>query len=50
MVGREPPAVSIADENTLTLMLPARLRDSEEVVLVRGDGTTYAYESGLTIP
>jgi hypothetical protein len=49
-VGGEPAMVSVADENTLTLIAPAAGSGPEDVVLVRGDGATYTYENGLTIP
>jgi hypothetical protein len=49
-VGGEPAAVSITDENTLTLTVPAVASGPEDIVLVRGDGATYTYENGLTIP
>lgn len=49
-VGGEPASVSITDENTLTLTVPAVASGPEDIVLVRGDGATYTYESGLTIP
>jgi hypothetical protein len=49
-VGGEPAAVSVADENTLMLTVPAATSGPEDLVLVRGDGATYTYESGLTIP
>jgi hypothetical protein len=42
--------VSITDENTLTLTVPAVASGPEDIVLVRGDGATYTYESGLRIP
>jgi hypothetical protein len=48
--GGEPASVSITDENTLTLTVPAAASGPEDIVLVRGDGATYTYESGLTIP
>jgi hypothetical protein len=50
MVGGEPAAVNVADENTLMLTVPAAASGPEDLVLVRGDGATYTYESGLTIP
>jgi IPT/TIG domain len=49
-VGGEPASVSITDENTLRLTVPAVASGPEDIVLVRGDGATYTYESGLTIP
>jgi hypothetical protein len=49
-VGGEPASASITDENTLTLTVPAVASGPEDIVLVRGDGATYTYESGLTIP
>jgi hypothetical protein len=49
-VGGEPATVNVADENTLTLTVPAAASGPEDVVLVRGDGATYTYENGLTIP
>lgn len=49
-VGGEPVSASITDENTLTLTVPAVASGPEDIVLVRGDGATYTYESGLTIP
>jgi hypothetical protein len=49
-VGGDPAAVSVADENTLILTVPAAASGPEDLVLVRGDGATYTYESGLTIP
>jgi IPT/TIG domain len=49
-VGGEPASVSVTDENTLTLTVPAVASGPEDIVLVRSDGATYTYESGLTIP
>jgi IPT/TIG domain len=49
-VGGEPASASITDENTLTLTVPAVAAGPEDIVLVRGDGATYTYESVLTIP
>jgi hypothetical protein len=49
-VGGEPAPVSVVDENTLTLTVPAAASGPEDVVLVRGDGATYTYENGLMIP
>lgn len=49
-VGGEPASVNITDENTLTLTVPAVASGPEDIVLMRGDGATYTYENGLTLP
>jgi hypothetical protein len=49
-VGGEPGSVNVTDESTLTLTVPAVASGSEDIVLIRGDGATYTYESGLTVP
>lgn len=50
MVGGEPASVNVTDENTLTLTVPAVTSGPQDLVLIRGDGATYTYESGLTLP
>jgi hypothetical protein len=49
-VGGEPASVSITDENTLSVTLPAAASGPEDIVLTRGDGAIYSYENGLTLP
>jgi hypothetical protein len=49
-VGGEPAAVIVTDENTMTLTIPSAASGPEDIVLLRGDGATYTYEDGVTIP
>ena len=49
-VGGEPASVSVTDENTLTLTVPAAAAGPEDVLLTRGDGSTYTMENGIIVP
>ena len=49
-VGGVPASVSISDENTLTLTVPAASPGPEDIVLTRSDGETYTLENGVVLP
>jgi hypothetical protein len=49
-VGGVAAAVSVADENTLTLTIPAAPSGPEDIVLTRSDGQIYALENGVVLP
>ena len=49
-VGGVSGVVSVADENTLTLTIPAAASGPEDIVLSRGDGTTYTLANGVVLP
>ncbi len=49
-VGGEPASVSVTDENTLTLTMPAAAAGPEDILLTRGDGATYTMENGIILP
>jgi hypothetical protein len=49
-IGGQAAAVSVTDENTLTLNVPAAASGPEDIVLTRGDGATYTLENGITLP
>jgi hypothetical protein len=42
--------VSVTDENTLTLTVPAAVAWPEDILLTRGDGATYTMENGILLP
>lgn len=48
-VGGEESAVSVIDQNTLTLTVPAISPGQSTIVLTNGDGTTYSLASVLTV-
>lgn len=49
-VGGVQAAVSVTDQNTLTLTMPAAASGPQDIVLMRGDGETYTLENGITAP
>jgi hypothetical protein len=49
-VGGLAAAISVSDENTLTLTVPAASSGPEDIVLTRSDGEVYTLENGLVIP
>ena len=49
-VGGIAAFVSITDENTLVLAVPAASSGPEDIVLTRGDGATYTFENGVVLP
>jgi hypothetical protein len=49
-VGGQPALASVTDENSLTLTVPAIAAGPAEIVLTRGDGASYTYESGIVVP
>jgi hypothetical protein len=49
-IGGQAAAVSVTDENTLTLGVPAAASGPEDILLRRGDGTSYTLENGITLP
>jgi IPT/TIG domain len=49
-VGGQPATLSVTDENTLTVTVPAASSGPQDIVLTRGDGATYTLENGLSLP
>jgi hypothetical protein len=49
-VGGIAASVSFADENTLTLMVPAALPGPQDIVLSKSDGEMYTLENGIVLP
>jgi IPT/TIG domain len=49
-VGGAAAVVSVTDQNTLTLTIPAAASGPEDIVLTRGDGEVYTLDSGLLLP
>ncbi|MGB2592336.1 MAG: IPT/TIG domain-containing protein [Candidatus Acidiferrum sp.] len=49
-VGGVAAVVSITDQNTMTLTMPAAASGPEDIVLTRGDGETYTLENGVVLP
>jgi IPT/TIG domain len=49
-IGGQAAAVSVTDENTLTLAVPAAASGPEDILLRRADGTSYTLENGITLP
>jgi hypothetical protein len=49
-VGGVAASVSVTDQNTLTLTVPAAPSGPEDIVLTRGDGENYTLENGLVLP
>jgi hypothetical protein len=49
-VGGVTASVSITDQNTLTLTIPAATSGPEDIVLTRGDGESYTLENGVVLP
>lgn len=49
-VGGVAATLTVVDENTATLTVPSAASGPEDIVLTRGDGTSYTLESGLTLP
>jgi hypothetical protein len=48
-VGGVAASVSVTDQNTLTLTLPAAASGPEDIVLTRGDGEVYTLQNGVVI-
>jgi IPT/TIG domain len=49
-VGGVAASVTVSDENTMTLTLPAAPSGPEDIVLTRSDGETYTLENGVVLP
>jgi hypothetical protein len=49
-LGGVPVAISVSDENTLQLTVPALSSGPQDLVLTRSDGTTYTLENGIVLP
>jgi hypothetical protein len=49
-VGGQTTAVSVTDENTLTLTMPAASSGPEDIILTRANGVTYTLENAITLP
>lgn len=50
-IGGQPAAVSVVDENTLTVTVPMTLASGpKDLTLVSVDGTTYTLHSGVLVP
>ena len=49
-VGGIPALVSVTDENTLMLTVPAARSGAEDIVLMRSDGETYTLENSVVLP
>jgi len=48
-VGSVPALVTYTDENTLTITIPAVSSGPQDVILTRGDGTTYTLENAIIL-
>lgn len=48
-VGKKNAAVSVIDENTLTLTVPATSTGPQDIVLTRSDGEIYTLDSGILV-
>ena len=49
-LGSAPATISVSDENTLQLTVPALSSGPQDLVLIRSDGTTYTLENGIVLP
>lgn len=49
-IGGQAAALSVSDENTLTLTVPAASSGPADIVLGRGDGASYTLENGISLP
>ena len=49
-IGGQAAALSVSDENTLTITVPAASSGPADIVLSRGDGASYTLENGLSLP
>ena len=49
-VGGVPALVTYTDQNTVSLTIPAAPSGPQDVVLTRGDGTTYTLENAIVVP
>jgi hypothetical protein len=49
-VGGEPALVSVTDENTLTLKVPAAAAGLGDILLTSGDEATYTMGTGIILP
>ena len=49
-VGGITASISVTDENTLTLTIPAAHSGPQDIVLTNGQGETYALENGIVLP
>jgi hypothetical protein len=49
-IGGQAAALSITDQNTLTITVPAAASGPQDLVLSRGDGATYTLENGIVLP
>ena len=49
-VGGEAASVSVTDENTLTLTIPAGQPGSQDLTLTRADGQSYTLQNAVVLP
>ena len=49
-IGGQAAGLSVSDENTLTITVPAAASGPEDIVLSRGDGASYTLENGISLP
>ena len=49
IVGSVAATVNVIDENTLTLTVPSVASGPQDIVLTRGDETTYTLENGIVL-
>jgi hypothetical protein len=49
-IGGQAAALSVSDENTLTITVPAASSGPADIVLSRGDGASYTLENGVSLP
>ena len=49
-IGGQAAGLSVSDENTLTITVPAAASGPEDIVLSRGDGASYTLEHGISLP
>ena len=49
-VGGQAASVSVTDENTLTLTIPAAQSGSQDLTLTRADGQSYTLQNAVVLP
>jgi hypothetical protein len=49
-IGGQAASLSISDQNTLTITVPAAASGPQDIVLSRGDGASYTLENGISLP
>jgi hypothetical protein len=49
-IGGQAAALSVSDQNTLTITVPATASGPQDLVLSRGDGASYTLENGISLP